>query len=63
MLREQARIRTSARKEFELAAISFNNVGLKQQAASCYYTARKFQQASKLFEELGQFAQAGECLM
>jgi hypothetical protein len=53
MLREQARIRTSARKEFELAAISFNNVGLKQQAASCYYTARKFQQASKLFEELG----------
>lgn len=55
-MKEQRSIRSQARKEFDIAGDSFNEIELKTQAASCYFTARKFFKASKIFEELGEFA-------
>ena len=42
LIKEQAKLRFEARKEFENAGISFYDCNLKTQSASCFYTARKF---------------------
>lgn len=53
MMKEQGLLRKDARKEFDLAGASFAEIGLLTQAASCYFTAKKYLKASKIFEELG----------
>jgi len=56
-LRQQMKqILTSAKAKFKEAAKQFLQIGLKKQAAQCFYTAEQYYDAAALFEEIEYYA-------
>ena len=57
---EQKEMKEKAEKAFNDASEVFEEIGLKKQAAQCYFTSENYKKAAFLFEQIGFYAQAGE---